>query len=72
MGLACIFEYCNEKGGFVVDLGVHGLFHLLHSLGPVFRKPGLGCKDISNRRLELVCDDGSCYGLVLDKFKVGR
>jgi hypothetical protein len=72
MGLFCIFEYRNEKGGFVADFGLRGIFYLLHSLGPVFRKPGLGCKDIPDRRLELVRDDGPCYVLVLDKFKVNR
>jgi hypothetical protein len=42
----------------------------LHSLVAVFRKPRLGCENILNQGLELVCDDGPYYVLVLDKFKV--
>jgi len=42
----------------------------LHSLVPFFRKPRLDCENILNQRLELVCDDGPYYVLVLDKFKV--
>ncbi len=70
MGLSSIFEYYNEKRGFVADLGLHSIFHLLHSLVPIFREPGLARNNISNQRLELVCDDDSYYILVLDKFKV--
>ena len=70
MGLPCIFEYYNEKGSLEADLGLRSIFHLLHSMGPVFRRPGLGCENIPDRRLELACDDGAYYVLVLDKFKV--
>ena len=70
MGLSCIFQYRNEKGGFVADIGLRCIFHLLHSLVAVFRKPRLGCENILNQGLELVCDDGPYYVLVLDKFKV--
>jgi len=71
MGLPCVFQHRNEKGGLVDDLGQPGIFHLLHSLVAVSGRTGLGCENISNRRLELVRDDGSHYVLVLDKFKVG-
>ena len=70
MGLSCVFQYRNEKGGFAADFGVRCIFHLLHSVVPIFRKPELGCENILNRRLELVCDDDPHYVLVLDKFKV--
>ena len=42
MGLSGIFEYHDEKRGIVTDLGMHTIFHLLHSLAPVFPKPKLG------------------------------
>lgn len=70
MGLSSIFEYHNEKSGFVTDLGLRSIFHLLHSLALIFCKPGLDCKNILNQRLELVCNDGSSSFLVLAKFKV--
>jgi len=70
MGLARIFEHHHEKGSIVADLGLCGIFPLLHSLVPVFCRPGLGHKIIFNQRLELVRDDGPHYLLVLDKFKV--
>ena len=63
------FEYRNTKGGFVAGLGLRSIFHLLLPLAAVFCKPRLGCKNVPNRRLELVCDDGSYHNLVLDKFK---
>ena len=70
MGFSCLFEHYNEKGSPVADLGMRGVFRLLCSLAPVFREPGLGWKDIPDRRLELACDDGPDYVLVLDKFTV--
>ena len=70
MGLSCIFKYQNEKGGLNTDLGLRSIFHLLHSLALIFRKSRLGSKNVTNRRLELVCDDDSYYVLVLDKFKM--
>jgi hypothetical protein len=70
MGIFCIFEYHNEKGGFVADLDMRSVYHLLLSLAPVLCKSRLDWKDIPNRGLELVCDDGSYYILVLDKFKM--
>jgi len=39
MGFSCIFEYHNEKGSIVADFGLRSVFHLLHSLVPVFPKP---------------------------------
>jgi len=72
MGLSCIFQCRNEKGGFIADFGLRCIFDLLHSLVPIFREPGLGCENFLNQRLELVCDDGPYYALVLDKLKVGR
>ena len=72
MGLSCLFEYRFEKSGFMVDLGLRCIFYLLHSLVPIFRKSRWDYKNISNRRLVLVGDDGAYYALVLDEFKVGR
>jgi hypothetical protein len=71
MGLPGIFEYHNEKGGIVAYFCQRCIFHLLHTLAPNFRKPRLDCENIPNRRLELVCDDGSSYVLVLVEFKLG-
>jgi len=70
MGFSCLFEHYNKKGGVEADLGLRGIYRLLYSLGYVFHWPGLGWKDIPDRRLELACDDGSDYVLVLDKSKV--
>lgn len=70
MGLLGIFEYRIEKGGIVADNRLCCVFHLLHSLARVVPGPGLDRTNISDRRLELVCDDGSCYVLVLVEFQV--
>jgi hypothetical protein len=70
MGLSRIFKYQNEKQRFVADLCLHGIVHLLHPLASIFRKPGLGCRNILNRRLDWVCDDGPYDVLVLARFKV--
>lgn len=70
MGLPSIFEYLNKKGGIVADFGLCCVFYLLHTLAPIFRKPRLGCENISNRRLELVWNDDSYYVLVLAELKV--
>lgn len=70
MGLLGICEYRNEKGSIVANSRLRCVFHLLHSLAPIFPRQGLGRANISDRRLELVCDDGSYYLLVLVKFKV--
>ena len=70
MGLSRLFQYHNEKGGLVADFGLRSIFNLLHSLVPVIPRPGVGRNNLSNRGLELVCDDGSYYSLVLDQFKV--
>ena len=71
MGLPGLFEYRNEKGGIVADFRMHCLFHLLHPLESIVPRPRLGRTNISDRRLELGCDDGSYYVLVLVEFKVG-
>ena len=71
MGLSCIFEYHNTKGSPVADLGQRSIFRVLHPLEPIRTKPRLGCGNILNRRLELVCDDGSYDHLVLGKPAVG-
>jgi hypothetical protein len=68
MGLPGIFEYRHEKGCIVADIGLRGVFLLLHSLAPIVPGPGLGGKNISDRRLELVSNDGSFYVLVLVEF----
>ena len=51
-------------------MGLRGIFNILHSLAPIFREPRVGGENISNRRLELFCDDGSYHIMVLDKLKV--
>jgi hypothetical protein len=71
MGFPGIFEYRNEKGGIVADFYLRCIFHLLHALEFIIPRPRLGRTNISDRRLELGCDDGSCYVLVLVEFKVG-
>ena len=70
MGLSCVFQYRNKKGGFVADYSMRYIFHLLHSVVFIFCKLELGCENILNQRLELVCHDDPHYVLVLDKFKV--
>ena len=72
MGLACFFQYRDEKGGLVSDLGMRNICDLLHSLAAILLKLRMAWQHISYRRLELVCDDGSNDGLVLDEFTVGR
>ena len=70
MGLPGIFEYRNTKRCIVADFGLRSVFHLLPTLAAVVSRPGLGCTNISDRRLELVCDDGTYFVLVLVEFKV--
>ena len=70
MGLLCIFDYRNEKGCIVADFGLRCIFHLLHTMAYIAPRPRLGRTNISDRRLELVCDDGTYYILVLVEFKV--
>lgn len=70
MGLLRIFEYRNEKGCIVADIGLYCIYHILHTLASIAPRPGLGRTNISDRRLELVCDDGTYYVLVLVEFKV--
>jgi len=71
MGLPGIFEYRNEKGCIGADFYLRCIFHLLHALEPIVPGPRLGRTNISDRRLELVCDDDSYYVLVLVEFKMG-
>ena len=61
MGLLGICEYRKEKGSAVADFGLRCVFHLLYSLDPIVPRPRLGRANISARRLELVCDEGSCH-----------
>ena len=70
MGLSCILEYHNQKGGFVANRSMHNFFDLLYTLVLFFCQPRMGCKNIPHRGLELGCDDDAYYNLVLDKLKV--
>jgi len=47
MGLVCFFQYRDEKGSLVSDLGVRTICGLLHSLAPILPKPGMAWKRIS-------------------------
>jgi hypothetical protein len=70
MGLPGIFEHLNQKGCLVADLCLRVVFYLLHTLASIVPGPGLGSTNLPDRRLELVCDDGSRYLLVLVGFAV--
>jgi hypothetical protein len=71
MGFSRVFEYRNQERGIIVALGLPDIFHLLFSVGPVFRRQCLGLHSIPDRRLELDCNDGSYHALVLVELKVG-
>ena len=70
MDLPGLFEYRNKKECIVVDSGLRCVFHLLHTLALVDPGPSMGSTNIPDRRLDLVCDDGTDYVLVLVEFKV--
>lgn len=70
MGFPGIFKHHDQKGCIVADFCLRFVFHLLHTLEPVTPRPGLGKTAISDRRLELACNDGSYYAVVLVEFKV--
>ena len=71
MGLPGLFEYRNAKGCNFSDSGLRFVFHLLPTLALIDPGPSMDNTIISDQRLELVCDDGTDYVLVLVEFKVG-
>ena len=70
MGFFSIFGYRNTKSSDVADLGLRHIQCLLHPLASLFWRSGLGCKDIPDQRLDMVCADGSYDTVVLVEFKV--
>ena len=70
MRLLGVFEYCNEKGSVVTDYFLCSIFILLRSLAPSFPKSIMDCEDVSDRKVELVCNDAPYYVLVLAKLEM--
>lgn len=70
MGFSRLFKYRNAKSRSVVNFCLRHIYCLLHSLAHLFWNAPLGCKDIPNPQLELVCDDGANDNMVLVEFEM--